>query len=171
LRQVKTPDIVVDHYPEICAGCGAALTAATASSHTARQVFDLPEPRPPVVTEHRVHVCSCARCGKLGIVPRGARGAGPRAPGLILVIQSRLTALTSRTAISTDPRPYLSRVQSYLTALDSLESFHLRAKEMQRHWQREKCGIEIPVPGILPPPFSLLMRDPIPVPVARDLNS
>ena len=25
LRQVKTPDVVVDHYPEICAGCGAAL--------------------------------------------------------------------------------------------------------------------------------------------------
>ncbi len=63
LRQVKTPDIVVDHYPEICAGCGAALTAAMATSHTARQVFDLPEPRPPVVTEHRVHVCSCAQCG------------------------------------------------------------------------------------------------------------
>src|SRR5712671_7198267 len=28
LRQVETPDIVVDHYPAICAGCGAALTAA-----------------------------------------------------------------------------------------------------------------------------------------------
>jgi transposase len=63
LRQVKTPDIVVDHYPDICAGCGAALTAAMATSHTVRQVFDLPEPRPPVVTEHRAHVCSCAHCG------------------------------------------------------------------------------------------------------------
>jgi len=63
LRQVKTPDVVVDHYPEICAGCGAALTAAMATSHAARQVFDLPEPRPPMVTEHRAHVCSCAQCG------------------------------------------------------------------------------------------------------------
>src|SRR6266851_6922024 len=64
LRQVETPDIVVDHYPEICAGCGMALTAAMATSHAARQVFDLPEPRPAVVTEHRAHVCSCAQCGK-----------------------------------------------------------------------------------------------------------
>ena len=63
LRQVKTPDVVVDHYPEVCAGCGTAVTAAMATSHAARQVFDLPEPRPPVVTEHRAHVCCCAQCG------------------------------------------------------------------------------------------------------------
>src|SRR6202047_5430888 len=64
LRQVITPDVVIDHYPESCAGCGAALTAMIATCHTARQVFDLPEPRPSVVTEHRAHVCSCAQCGK-----------------------------------------------------------------------------------------------------------
>jgi transposase len=63
LCQVKTPDTVIDHYPELCAGCGAALTTAMATSHAARQVFDLPEPRPPVVTEHRAHVCCCAQCG------------------------------------------------------------------------------------------------------------
>ena len=28
-----------------------------------RQVFDLPEPRPLIVTEHRAHACRCARCG------------------------------------------------------------------------------------------------------------
>jgi transposase len=64
LRQVMTPDVVIDHYPESCAGCGAELTAMMATCHTARQVFDLPEPRPPMVTEHRAHVCSCAQCGK-----------------------------------------------------------------------------------------------------------
>jgi transposase len=64
LRQVTTPDLVVDHYPEVCAGCGAVLTAVMATSHAARQVFDLPEPRPAVVTEHRAHVCCCAQCGK-----------------------------------------------------------------------------------------------------------
>jgi transposase len=63
LRQVETPDMVVDHYPEICAGCGATLMAMMATSHTARQAFDLPEPRPAIVTEHRAHVCSCAQCG------------------------------------------------------------------------------------------------------------
>jgi transposase len=64
LRQVATPDHVIDHYPETCAGCGAALMPMTAISHVARQVFDLPEPRPAVVTEHRAHVCPCAQCGK-----------------------------------------------------------------------------------------------------------
>jgi transposase len=55
---------VENHYPESCAGCGAALTPASALSYSARQVFDLPEPRPAVVTEHRAHVCCCDRCGK-----------------------------------------------------------------------------------------------------------
>jgi transposase len=32
-------------------------------AHAARQVHDLPEPRPLVVTEHRAHVCQCERCG------------------------------------------------------------------------------------------------------------
>jgi transposase len=63
LLQVEAPDVVVDHYPEACVGCGAALTAVMATSHGARQVFDLPEPQPLFVTEHRAHVCSCARCG------------------------------------------------------------------------------------------------------------
>jgi transposase len=64
LRQVETPDAVVDHYPKACGDCGAALTAAMATHHSARQVFDLPEPQPLVVTEHRAHVCGCERCGR-----------------------------------------------------------------------------------------------------------
>jgi transposase len=32
-------------------------------SDVARQVFDRPEPRPLVVTEHRAHGCCCAGCG------------------------------------------------------------------------------------------------------------
>jgi transposase len=63
LRQVEVPDVVVDHYPDACCGCGAALTAAMGKSHIARQVFDLPEPRPLVVTEHRAYLCCCASCG------------------------------------------------------------------------------------------------------------
>jgi len=63
LRRVETPDAIIDHYPETCAGCGEPLTAAEATGHIARQVFDLPEPRPLVVTEHRAHGCRCAACG------------------------------------------------------------------------------------------------------------
>jgi transposase len=63
LRRTATPDATVDHYPPICAACGEPLTAAMASDHVARQVFDLPEPQPLIVTEHRAHGCLCAACG------------------------------------------------------------------------------------------------------------
>jgi transposase len=63
LRRREVPDAVIDHYPPICATCGAPLTAAMASDFVARQVFDLPEPQPLMVTEHRAHGCCCAACG------------------------------------------------------------------------------------------------------------
>jgi transposase len=63
LRQSETPDATIDHFPEVCAGCGAALSKAMITGHLARQVFDLPEPHPLIVTEHRAHSCACAACG------------------------------------------------------------------------------------------------------------
>jgi transposase len=63
LRRSETPDAVIDHYPPSCAACGALLTKAMATDFVARQVFDLPEPRPLIVTEHRAHGCRCAACG------------------------------------------------------------------------------------------------------------
>jgi transposase len=63
LRRTATPDTTIDHYPQSCATCGAGLTAAMAIDHVARQVFDLPEPQPLIVTEHRAHGCRCAACG------------------------------------------------------------------------------------------------------------
>jgi hypothetical protein len=53
----------VDHYPEVCTACGEALTAAMATGHVARKMFDLPEPMPLIVTEHRAHDCRCIICG------------------------------------------------------------------------------------------------------------
>jgi len=64
LRQVVEPDATIDHYPEVCAQCDSPLTAAMAVAYSARQVFDLPEPSPLVVTEHRAHQCRCASCGR-----------------------------------------------------------------------------------------------------------
>src|SRR5829696_1754123 len=64
LRRTETPDATVDHYPQACTVCGTALTMAMATGHVARQVFDLPEPRPLIVTEHRAHACRCASCGQ-----------------------------------------------------------------------------------------------------------
>jgi transposase len=63
LRRSETPDAVVDHYPARCGACGAPLTEAMATDFVARQVFDLPEPQPLIVTEHRAHGCRCAACG------------------------------------------------------------------------------------------------------------
>jgi len=63
LSRVETPDATVDHFPDVCPDCGAGLTEAMATDHTTRQVFDLPEPQPLVVTEHRAFACRCANCG------------------------------------------------------------------------------------------------------------
>jgi transposase len=63
LRQAQIPDVVIDPYPQACDRCEMALTAAMATGHATRQVFDLPEPRPLVVTEHRADTCCCASCG------------------------------------------------------------------------------------------------------------
>src|ERR1022692_3744979 len=63
LSRVETPDDITNHFPETCSGCGGALTGAIAAGHTARQVFELPEPQPLIVTEHRAHACVCGNCG------------------------------------------------------------------------------------------------------------
>lgn len=63
LRQIEVPDARIEHYPPVCTGCGAPLTAAMATGHVARQVFDLPQPQPLITTEHRAYRCRCAGCG------------------------------------------------------------------------------------------------------------
>src|SRR3954470_15375863 len=64
LRQVAEPDTTVDHYPDTCPGCGSALATATSIGYSVRQVFDLPEPQPLLVTEHRAHTCRCGHCSE-----------------------------------------------------------------------------------------------------------
>ena len=63
LCRTETPDAIIDHYPSNCAGCGGPLTEAMATGFVARQVVDLPEPQPLIITEHRAHGCRCAACG------------------------------------------------------------------------------------------------------------
>jgi transposase len=64
LCRTEEPDTTIDHFPAMCGGCGGALDRTEATGFTVRQVFDLPEPQPLVVTEHRAHACVCARCGE-----------------------------------------------------------------------------------------------------------
>ena len=61
LSQIDDPDVVVEHRPVACRGCGAGLDAAEPVSASRRQVFDLPPIRLHV-TEHRAVRCRCA-CG------------------------------------------------------------------------------------------------------------
>ena len=77
LRQVETADATIDHFPQACAGCGSALSEAASKGFTARQVFDLPQPHPLEVTEHRAHTCRCVKCGEQ---TRAAFPAGVAAP-------------------------------------------------------------------------------------------
>ncbi len=64
LERTATPDHVVDHAPSTCAGCGAPLSGADRHGDpVCRQVFELPEPQPLEVTEHRGHRRLCAACG------------------------------------------------------------------------------------------------------------
>ena len=91
LRQVAEPDGIVDHFPSSCAACGAAVTPAMSSGHSARQVFDLPEPRPLVVTEHRAHDCVCAGCGahNRAAFPNGVNAPvqyGPRIAAVVIYL-------------------------------------------------------------------------------------
>jgi Family of unknown function (DUF6444) len=80
LRRTETPDATIDHYPEACMVCGEPLTAAMTTDQVARQAFDLPEPTPLIVTEHRAHDCRCIICGPQtrGIPRRGNRPASGR---------------------------------------------------------------------------------------------
>jgi transposase len=91
LLQVAEPDKVVDHFPSSCATCGSAMTPQMTAGYNARQVFDLPEPPPLVVTEHRNHDCRCARCGAhtRGTFPDGVTAPvqyGPRIAALVVYL-------------------------------------------------------------------------------------
>ena len=60
LKQVDNPDHVQEHRPDACPHCQADLQQAETLTYTARQVFEMPEPKVQV-TEHRALevVCSC----------------------------------------------------------------------------------------------------------------
>jgi transposase len=76
LSMVANPDHTVDHFPANCDTCGDPLPQSTKGGYVARQVFDLPDPSPLVVTEHRAHRCQCVACGKVttGTFPKAVTG-------------------------------------------------------------------------------------------------
>lgn len=77
LSAVANPDRIVDHFPPSCDNCAQLLPQSAEGDYVARQVFDLPDPAPLVVTEHRAHRCRCSACGK---VTTGKHPDGVTAP-------------------------------------------------------------------------------------------
>jgi len=72
LKMVSDPDAVVEHAPaqKVC-DCGAVVNQDALQVLSRHQVFDIPCPPPPVVTEHRVLGCICSECGHSlkGVLP------------------------------------------------------------------------------------------------------
>lgn len=70
LNQISTPDVVVNHSPDFCKGCGISLTEVPLLEIEKRQEFDIPKVD-PIVTEHQVETKICPKCGcpNKGIFP------------------------------------------------------------------------------------------------------
>jgi transposase len=87
LRQVATPDKVIDHCPSLCAGCGEAVGMEQATGHQKRQVFDIPKPGVQV-TEHRAHSCRCQECGTdtPGVFPEEVTAAAQYGASVVALV-------------------------------------------------------------------------------------
>jgi transposase len=75
LARSADPDVVVDHLPSACGGCGLDLAGAAEVGVVARQVIDIPAITAST-TEHRMHKRRCA-CGVVTAAPAPAEATGP----------------------------------------------------------------------------------------------
>ena len=93
LPLTDTPDVTVEHRPEVCSGCGAGLGDAEIVGVARRQVVDVP-PVVPVVTEHRVQTRACGCCGTTtaGVFPDHVRAPISYGPG----VRARVVYLLGR---------------------------------------------------------------------------
>jgi transposase len=85
LKQVDNPDHVREHRPDTCPHCQAELNEAETLTYTARQVFEMPEPKVQV-TEHRALkvICPCCQAKVQADFPSGVNQPvqyGPRILG------------------------------------------------------------------------------------------
>jgi transposase len=85
--QVKDPDIIVNHMPVGCNGCGFKLDQVEGTCVEKRQIFEIPQPKIEV-TEHRLQEKQCPCCGKhsRGAFPNDVKGPvqfGVRIQGLV----------------------------------------------------------------------------------------
>lgn len=64
LKMVSEPDDIIEHSPSFCTRCGSDLSQVSGAVVEIRQVFDIPMPIRPIVTEHQLigKQCSCGHC-------------------------------------------------------------------------------------------------------------
>jgi transposase len=92
LKQVDNPDQIQEHRPDDCPHCQAKLQEAETLTYTARQVFEMPEPKVQV-TEHRALkvVCPCCQAKVQADFPSGVnqpvqyRGTDPEFLALVSI--------------------------------------------------------------------------------------
>ena len=75
LKMVKNPDKVINHIPDVCAGCGKSLADHESHSIVKRQVVEIP-PIHPFFVEHRSHSKECT----CGYITQAAFPVGVNAP-------------------------------------------------------------------------------------------
>jgi transposase len=63
LEKVDHPDEVISHLPQACPHCQTKLEGLEANGYTARQVFEIPDPK-ILVSEHRAFCVTCPCCAK-----------------------------------------------------------------------------------------------------------
>ncbi len=102
LEMTDTPDKVIEHTPQTCAGCGTSLTGADVVGHQRRQVIDIPVPTPEV-TEHRAQTRRCGCCGTTttAAFPEAARAPvsyGPRLRAIVVYLLARQHVPVERSA-------------------------------------------------------------------------
>ena len=88
----RAADLVVEHRPTACDGCGDRLDSAVVTGRSTRQVIEVPVPK-AVVTDHVAVRCRC-RCGHqtVGAFPSEATGPtcwGPRAKAVAAYLMAR----------------------------------------------------------------------------------
>lgn len=66
LEMVSNPDALIEHQSNFCTRCGNDLSEVEGSVSEVRQLFDIPMPIRPIITEHRTveKKCSCGACCK-----------------------------------------------------------------------------------------------------------
>lgn len=65
LKRSERVDHTIEHRPAVCSRCQAGLADSAGQPVESRQVFDLPEPAPLIVTEHQRYRCQCPHCGAI----------------------------------------------------------------------------------------------------------